>query len=75
MKQMIAEIKQAGPSFFIPVQVDDDGEIFTKDVMPVNQQEDEEAYLTEQEKAIAWSEFEYEMQLMERENDFPNTYK
>lgn len=65
MKKTLAEYKMGGISFFMPFNPEDD---FTKDVMPVNQQEDEEAYLTEQEKTIAWSEFEYEMQLMEREN-------
>lgn len=42
MKTMIATIKQAGATFKIPVQVKNDGEIFTKDVMPVNQQENED---------------------------------
>lgn len=30
--------------------------------------------LTEQEKAIAWSEFEYQMQLWNDENNFPHSY-
>ena len=31
--------------------------------------------LTESDKAIAWSEFEYQQQLFEAENNFPSTYK
>lgn len=42
---------------------------FTADVMPVNQQEDEEVYLTEQQKAIAWSDYEMQM-LNDKHNRF-----
>lgn len=40
---------------------------FTADVMPVNQQEDEDA-ITEEQLAAAWSEFEYQMRLLNAED-------
>lgn len=68
-KGMLAEYKQAGPPFFIPVQVNDAGEIFTADVQPVNQEEDED---NEDIKAAAWFESEAEKQRMHDEQNFPS---
>jgi len=70
MKKMIAEIKQAGATFRIPVQVDDIGEIFITDVQPVNQEEDED-----NDAARRWFYHQQEMQLLNDENNFPSKYK
>lgn len=40
---------------------------FTADVMPVNQQEDEDA-ITEEQLAKAWSEFQYQMKFLNAED-------
>jgi hypothetical protein len=60
----LAEYKfhKNGPSFFIP---END---FLKDSKPVEEEELENG-LSDQEKAIAWSEYEYQMQLFEKENN------
>lgn len=40
---------------------------FTADVVPVNQQEDEDA-ITEEQLAKAWSELEYQMKFLNAED-------
>ena len=77
MKTMLAAIKHnhSGKTFFIPVQVDNEGEIFTADVVPVNQQEDEEVYLADEQKAAVWFETEAEKQLLNDQENFPSTNK
>lgn len=72
MKTMIAEIKQQGPSFHIPVQVDEDNNIieFTQDMMPVNQQEQEDIETGNEEAArfAAWDQQQHDRQMTEFEN-------
>lgn len=49
---------------------------FTKDVMPVNQQEDEDNFSIDlSDHYKAWFEFEAQMQLWNDESNFPQSYK